>query len=428
MADSNGNLLIAGGDTVTMSGTGSSAISEITDNGNGTYTFTATNDAAEEVTYTGTVNTATITDTAVVTFTEPGIIDPIAGKTVEYADVSGSMFSFYQNGKFVKTICAGACTAGTGTFDYIGTWTEAAGVYTLKDADDITITQGAETANYATTHFTLLPGVAKDIDGAVQGYGIREIDSQGIDFHFFRDPNLAGILQFTRFGYILEPVDSGIPHHSYGTVGIWTIVNGKVVATTPEGDTEISTYAFDRDPMSADQGRTPNTPIVTITNNGDLEYVIVVGEFYQLKPSAIVEADDPRRTTEVALPVGEILSESAFNGKLLTVNDKTLGGSAYYFEAQDVREVGKGYIIAAGISNTGVSWGGSGDTGWAISPDERTLDLKIHYEGAGEGESTPKGMRFEDVEPVNTSLVSHYDGVDRNDFITTQAISRLADY
>ena len=70
LADANGNLLSASGGTVALSSTGSATISAVTDNTDGTYTATVTNTVAENVTISGTLDGAAITDTATITFTD----------------------------------------------------------------------------------------------------------------------------------------------------------------------------------------------------------------------------------------------------------------------------------------------------------------------------------------------------------------------
>ena len=66
--DALGNNIMTGGDSIVISSTGSAVIGSITDNNNGTYTVNATNTVTENITISGTLNGAVITDTATVDF------------------------------------------------------------------------------------------------------------------------------------------------------------------------------------------------------------------------------------------------------------------------------------------------------------------------------------------------------------------------
>ncbi|PCJ34700.1 MAG: hypothetical protein COA99_14445, partial [Moraxellaceae bacterium] len=70
--DVQGNVLVIGGDAIALSNSGTGIISGVIDLGNGTYTAIISNTTAESIIVSGTVNAATITDTAAITFT-PGI-------------------------------------------------------------------------------------------------------------------------------------------------------------------------------------------------------------------------------------------------------------------------------------------------------------------------------------------------------------------
>ena len=68
LADSDGNKLTGSGGTITLSGTGSAVISDVTDNGDGTYTATVTNTREENVVITASLGDTAITDEATITF------------------------------------------------------------------------------------------------------------------------------------------------------------------------------------------------------------------------------------------------------------------------------------------------------------------------------------------------------------------------
>ena len=66
--DTFGNLLTIGGSAITLSQNGGATISPVSDNGNGTYTATIISTLAESIVVRSTLNTATISDIANVTF------------------------------------------------------------------------------------------------------------------------------------------------------------------------------------------------------------------------------------------------------------------------------------------------------------------------------------------------------------------------
>lgn len=68
LADTDGNLMKVSGGTVVLTSTGSASISEVTDNGDGTYTATVTDTVEETITISGTLDGVAITDTEDITF------------------------------------------------------------------------------------------------------------------------------------------------------------------------------------------------------------------------------------------------------------------------------------------------------------------------------------------------------------------------
>lgn len=68
LADADGILLTTGGNSVVITASGSANVSDVTDNGDGTYTATVTNSTEENVTVTGTLDEVAITDMADITF------------------------------------------------------------------------------------------------------------------------------------------------------------------------------------------------------------------------------------------------------------------------------------------------------------------------------------------------------------------------
>ena len=84
LSDSNGNQLPASGGLLVLSTTGSGIISAVVDNTDGTYSATMTNNTAETVTLSGTVNGVAITNTSDVVFTlvgAPETVDPTDAAT-----------------------------------------------------------------------------------------------------------------------------------------------------------------------------------------------------------------------------------------------------------------------------------------------------------------------------------------------------------
>ena len=81
LVDTDGQPLTASGGTVTLATTGSAVLSAVVDNGDGTYTATATNAVAETVTISAEINGTEILDTADVIFqiaAPTPIVDPVA--------------------------------------------------------------------------------------------------------------------------------------------------------------------------------------------------------------------------------------------------------------------------------------------------------------------------------------------------------------
>ncbi|WP_289063140.1 malectin domain-containing carbohydrate-binding protein [uncultured Zobellia sp.] len=68
LADSDGKKLTKSGGTVVLSATGSSTVSEVTDNADGTYTATVSGDVEETITVSGKLGDADITSTVDITF------------------------------------------------------------------------------------------------------------------------------------------------------------------------------------------------------------------------------------------------------------------------------------------------------------------------------------------------------------------------
>jgi hypothetical protein len=363
----------------------------------GTYTVTynvsdAAGNAATEVTRT-------------VTVTDGSTVDNIVGKTVEFEEVTGTSFSFYPNNKFVRISCVTTCTDGTGTFEYIGTWS---GTTNGTDATDLTLLDNlGNPINVVTItsskdiYYYPISAGDKTLENNVQGDGVRERLANGsIRFVYFRDPDLSGVIAFSYFGFdtvTWDPVGAG---------GHWQVRDGKVYAyygTTM--DNEISTYAFDRKPVKDTGG-----PIITVTKGGNLEDVIAVDEYWQLKPSPTID-----KTVEVT-PVDMV--EETFYDKLLLISDKVTGPMGCYFDAPLSVDV-NGYVTCAGISLDGSTiWGGKGDN-WYINAD-KDLETKIHYEVAGSN-STTEIWRFNQADPGYGTLVSKYDkdGI----FISTSALT-----
>ncbi len=405
LADSNGNTITtADAYTVTMaSDSATAAISAVTANADGTYTFTATNTVIETVTFTASVDGAAITTTAEVLFTDDPVgIDPASyvGDTIVFAGIEGE-FSFYPNNKFVKVSTAKV-------FEFIGTWTNTQ----LFDADDVEII--VTTVENTISPIYNYPVVAdkENTDpnvANVQGDGIREKNVNGISHVYFRDPDLSGFVAFSAFGF---DVPSWSPT---GGGGHWnTTVDGKVYAYWGTDITnEIATYAFDREPGIGITGN-----ILTVTKGGDLMNVIVVDEYWQLKPPSIEPED---KLIPVAVPATMV--QETFYDKLMLITDKVDGPSACYYDIPLAVDV-NGFVICAGINITGTTpWGSKGDN-WYINTDD-DLEIKLHYEGP-ENTSTTEIYRFDEALPSQGTLISKYnrEGV----FDTTSSISRFSDY
>ncbi|WP_437372259.1 malectin domain-containing carbohydrate-binding protein [Maribacter litoralis] len=68
LANNDGTLVTSGGNQIVLNVTGTATISEITDNGDGTYSASVSSDIEESITVSGTVNGNQITDTAIINF------------------------------------------------------------------------------------------------------------------------------------------------------------------------------------------------------------------------------------------------------------------------------------------------------------------------------------------------------------------------
>ena len=143
LADANGNRITAGGENIVVSATGDAVVSNVTDNGDGTYTATITNNSAETVTVNASIDGTQVTDDATIAFvagaatqiavtTQPGnstggaTLSPV---TVQLQDASGNQ-SFGNTGNVTVTLSGGAPGATLS-----GTTTVAAvdGVVTFSD-------------------------------------------------------------------------------------------------------------------------------------------------------------------------------------------------------------------------------------------------------------------------------------------------------
>ena len=71
--DAQGNLLISGGDTVTLNAPGSALTISVMDNNNGLYTANITNTVAETITITGQINSSTLANSLSINFIDYGI-------------------------------------------------------------------------------------------------------------------------------------------------------------------------------------------------------------------------------------------------------------------------------------------------------------------------------------------------------------------
>ncbi len=326
------------------------------------------------------------------------VLDDVVGQTVIFTGVSGE-FSFYKNNKFVKV--------NGGIFEFIGTWSGglATNDLALFDESSNPIAITTIESSSAIYHYPVIDN--KDLPNNVQGDGIREKHANGsVTFVYFRDPDPAG-LAFSGFGF------DTVTWKPTGGGGHWEIRDGKVYAFYgTDINSEIATYAFDRQPVK-DQGG----PIVTVTkNDGELINVIVVDEYWQLKPPATID-----KTVEVANPA--VMTVDAVSDKLMLITDKTDGPSGCYFEAP-LSDGVNGFVVCAGISIDGTTnWGGRGDNWYINSLDD--LETKIHYTVAG-ADSTTEVWRFSDANPSQGTLVSKYNK--ELVFQTTSSLSRFQDF
>ena len=406
LADANGNLLTTGGDTVTMNADSGTVVIDSTDadNGDGTYTFTATNTVLETVTFTGVLGATNITDKAEVLFTDnPASIVPAdyVGNTVEFTGVAGE-FSFYKNNKFVKV------NSTTSEFEFIGTWDTGA----IYDDKGVLIDVVSVQSQEAIYHYPMVNGKNTKGPEEVQGFALREKRDTRIEFIHFSDPAPVepNPLFIWMYGYDSIALTSQDGHGK----GTWEAVDGKIVASNPDSS-EIQTYAFDR-------GSVPGS-IVTVTNDNNLLKVIVIDDFYELHPSTDLESP-------IATPVA--VDGTAFDGKMMTINSRVRGPASRYFEPREVNAsmpsgYNDGIIWAVGITPEGIAWGGKGDHWY---PKDDYLYVKVHYDGAL---GTPERLDFDNSTPVNGTAMSRYQESVRNSgnydvYLGTSTLDQVSDF
>jgi len=198
--DAQGNLRSAGGDTVVIGTTGGT-ISSTTDNADGIYMATLTHTDIEAVTISATINSASVTDTATITFS-PGIANattssmvvsdatPITDDsvlvTVQTIDSDGNALTTGGDTVVIMT-SAGSITAtsdegdGSYTATLSNTSTGLASVTatinssTLDDSEDVTFSAGAATvANSTLSADDTTPTTDETVTITVQS-----VDAQG---------------------------------------------------------------------------------------------------------------------------------------------------------------------------------------------------------------------------------------------------------
>ena len=354
------------------------------------------------------VNMAPITTYLLSDTTVADPIDPI-GKTIEFIGESDVMFSFYANNKFVKVICNNGCvpdeTLGLdGEFAFIGTWSNDTGELILNDpAGDPISNLGDIDTSYPIYHFTMVNEKDSGNPAHVQGNALREKLPTRIEFVYFRDPapETAAPTMFSAFGYSTDT------NSSSGGGGIWTAIDGKIVSSNAGG--ELFTYAFDRGSVAGS--------IVTVTNSNELLKVIVIDEFYKLQPSS--DSETP------VIPA--LLTVADFDGKIMTINSRTYGPSARYFEPRaDSIDNGPddGIIWAVGIGTDGITWGGKGDH-WTLSDAGTAIDAQIHYNGIVP--STKESFEFDAGTLVQGTFMSRY-LTDTGEHLGTSSLARFSDY
>jgi len=114
--DAQGNLLIAGGDTITLSNDKSALIGSIIDNSNGTYTATVTNTEIETTTITGKINKVLITSTSTLTFVAngPALVNDSDGQFINGTAPPGTTITVKNSDGI--TLCSTIANASTGYY------------------------------------------------------------------------------------------------------------------------------------------------------------------------------------------------------------------------------------------------------------------------------------------------------------------------
>ncbi len=202
IADTNGNPFTKSAGTVALSTTGSATVSTVTDNGDGSYTATVTDNVAETVTVSGTLGAAAISDTADIVFeggteadptnmnttieaTSPTAVDGTSTVTVQLADANGALLT--ASGGTVTLDATGSATVSDVTDNGDGTYTA-----TVVDTTEETVTISGMLGDVAIDDTTEIvftsdaPNPATEVEQSTEeaGPSLLRINSGGPEVSF----------------------------------------------------------------------------------------------------------------------------------------------------------------------------------------------------------------------------------------------------
>lgn len=304
LKDSAGTSLIASGGTVTMAGTGDSNISAVTDNGNGTYTATATNNVVEIVTYTAELNTSeVIVDTAIVEFTDPNLPD-ITNPLTTVVAVSATGVT--ADGATITTITV---TLVDGT----GTQTGGGHDVTLISSSGTSTPSSATNVGDGTYTFTAYNTVAETVTYTAVLASVNSTNTATVEF-------VAGAADVAKSTVTASPAQVESNGIAIATITVTLVdANGNMLTTGGDTVTMSSNPAIAIDSTNADNG----DGTYTFTATHDVNNTTVTF-------TATLVTGDITATAEVLFtdnPVG--IEPASYVGKTIVFD--TLGTAEYSF-------------------------------------------------------------------------------------------------
>lgn len=238
--DNNGSAVQNAGNVVTINASGNAVASAVTNNGDGTYTATLTNNTAEAVTVTAAVSGSTIDQTATVTFNQVNAVGP--------ADPS------------MTTVTSSVNADGTVTL-----------LISLFDANGNALTSGGDNITISATGGASVGSIVDNGDGT---YSVVITNNAG------GSTDISGTVNGTSTGALVSGLNiagngAGVADASMTTITTTTNTNDGTVSLL------ISLFDANGDPLTTggdtvDITATGGASIGLITDNGDGTYSAVL--------------------------------------------------------------------------------------------------------------------------------------------------------